>query len=284
MNNTVSSVHSYPDGKVVFMGRSAMGDSDLKTHSVPGLEKGLQLLEILAESSRGLTLAELVRKSRLPKSSIHCLVVTLERQGYVRRCLRSRRVMFAMKLFGLADRALAQVRIRQVAAPHLYALMRETKLTVHLAVLEQDQVVLIEKMEAPGVLKIASWIGRRMDIHCTGLGKALIAHLGEQEVDRLIHKYGLLRHNEHTMRSAHALKANLAEARKLKYAVDDEEDEIGWRCIAVPIFNQANEVVAAVSICGTVSHITSGNTPALAKKLLRCAGEISRNLSGDDLA
>ena len=208
----------------------------------------------------------------------------MERHGYLRRCIRTRRVMFGMKLFGLADRALAQVTIRQLAAPYLYDLMRETKLTVHLAVLEQDQAVLIEKVEPPGMLKIASWIGRRMDLHCTGLGKALMAHLDEQEIDRMIEKYGLLRHNEHTIRSASALKTDLAKARKLKFAVDDEEDEIGLRCIATPIYNHMGEVVAAISICGTVSHITPNNIPALAKKLIRNAVEISRNLGGDDLA
>lgn len=251
---------------------------NLKTQSAPALERGLHLLEMLAESARGLTLSEIVRKSKLPKSSIHTLVLTLERHGYIRRCARTHRFMFGMRLFELADRALTQIEIRELAAPYLYDLMRGTKLTVHLAFMERDQVVLIQKVEAPGLLKVASWIGRRMDLHCTGLGKALLANLNDQEIDRLIKESGLPRHNENTISSPRTLKKQLEEIRKLKYAVDDEEDEIGLRCIGSPIFDHAGEVRAAISICGTVSHITSNNLSTLAQKLVRTASEISRDL------
>jgi DNA-binding IclR family transcriptional regulator len=255
-----------------------MEKSHLKTSSVPALEKGMSLLEMLAESKRGLTLSELVRKTKLPKSTIHCLVLTLERQGYLRECPRTRRFLFSSKLFHLANRASTQVEIRQTATRHLYDLMLETNLTVHLAVMEQDQVVLIEKVEPPGVLKVANWIGRRMDIHCTGLGKALIAHLDDTELDRLMKECQLPRHNEHTIISPKALRSHLAEIRKLKYALDDEEDELGLRCVGAPIFDHAGKVLAAVSICGSTCRIHANNLSTLAHKLNRTATEISRNL------
>jgi len=258
-----------------------MPKSDLKTPSAPALERGLLLLEMLAESSRGLTISELVRKAKLPKSSIHCLILTLERNGYLQQCSRTHRFRFAAKMFSLADQALTRMEIRQLAAPYLYDLMRQTKLTVHLAVMEHDQIVLIEKVEPPGMLKIASWIGRRMDINCTGVGKALIANLGDEEIDRLIKEHGLPRHNENTIRSSKALKIQLAEIRRLKFAVDDEEDEIGLRCIGTPIFDRRGKALAAISICGTVSHITANNLSALAQQLVSTASEISQNLGAD---
>jgi DNA-binding IclR family transcriptional regulator len=255
-----------------------MDKSHLKTNSVPALEKGMSLLEMLAESKRGLTLSELVRKTKLPKSTIHCLVLTLERQGYLRQCPRTHRFLFSIKLINLANRASTQVEIRQTATRHLYDLMLETNLTVHLAVMEQDQVVLIQKVEPPGVLKVANWIGRRMDIHCTGLGKAFIAHLDDTELDRLMKECQLPKHNENTIISPRALRSHLAEIRKLKYSLDDEEDELGLRCVGAPIFDHAGKVLAAVSICGSTSHIHANNLSPLAHKLTRTASEISRNL------
>lgn len=255
-----------------------MQKSHLKTGSVPALEKGMGLLEMLAESKRGLTLSELVRKTKLAKSTIHCLVLTLERQGYLRECPRTRRFLFSSKLFHLANCASTQLEIRQTATRHLCDLMLETNLTVHLAVMEQDQVVLIEKVEPPGVPKVANWIGRRMDIHCTGLGKALIAHLDGTELDRLMKECQLPRHNENTIISPKALRPHLAEIRKLKYALDDEEDELGLRCVGAPIFDHTGKVLAAVSICGSTDRIHTNNLSTLAHKLTRTATEISRNL------
>ena len=249
---------------------------DLRTRSVPSVEKGLQILEIIAESTQGLTLSELVKKSRLPRSSIYCLVLTLERKGYLRRA--KHRFMLAMKIFPLASNALTHLEIRRLATPYLYGLMQATKLTVHLAVMEEDQAIVVEKIEAPGMLKIPSWVGRRMDVHCTGVGKAFMANLDEPEIDRLIREHGLPRHNDNTVSSSPALKAQLAEVRKRMYAIDDEEDEIGLRCIGAPIFSDAGEALAAISLCGTVRHISTDNLRVLAEKLTRTASEISRSL------
>jgi DNA-binding IclR family transcriptional regulator len=255
-----------------------MNKFDLKTNSVPALEKGMSLIEMLAESQRGLTLSEFVRKSKLPKSTIHCLVLTLERHGYLRQCPRTHRFLFSKKLFTLANRAFIHVEIRQLAAPYLYNLMLETNLTAHLAVMDQDQVVLIEKVRPLGTYKVASWVGRRMDIHCTGLGKAFIAYLDDSEIDRLINECRLPKHNENTINTPKALKHHLAEIRRLRYALDDEEDELGLRCVGVPVVGHAGTVLAAVSLCGTVAQIAASNLSCLADKLNRTAADISRDL------
>jgi len=108
--------------------------------------------------------------------------------------------------------------------------------------------VLIAKAEPPGLLRVASWIGRRMDVHCTGVGKALIAFLPEEELDYLIREHGLLRHNEKTNTSSRRLREEFSKVRRLGYAFDDEEDEIGLRCIGAPVFGQAGKVVASVKL------------------------------------
>lgn len=247
----------------------------LKTPTVPALERGLALLELLATSKSGLTLPELTRRLELPKSSTHCLLVTLERLGYLRRNEKTGRYLFGLKLFSLANLALSGLDLREQAAPYLRALMERTRFTVHMAILEQGEAVLVEKVEAPGLLKLASWVGKRMEVHCTGLGKALLAHLPEAELDRLIREHGLPRYNENTIRSARRLKENLTLARQQGYTLDDEEEELGFRCLGAPLRDHTGSVVAAISVAGTTAQITPENLPALAREVKKTAAAIS---------
>ncbi len=252
--------------------------TDLKTQSVPGLERGLSLLEMLSESSGGLTLSQFVRRSGLPKSSIHCLVVTLVRLGYLHRCERTHRFKLGLKLVSLANTALTQAELRDRAASHLRALGQETRLTVHMAIFEQNEAVIIDKVEPPGLVKLSTWIGKRMDVHCTGVGKALLAYLNDEELDRLIQEHGLSKHNDNTITSPRKLKSQLAQIKQLHYALDDEEDEIGLRCIGAPVLDHLGRAVAALSVSGTTNQITPENCGALAQKAVRASSAISADL------
>ena len=147
--------------------------AQLKTRSVPALERGLAVLELVAKSNGGLTLRELSQALQLPRSSTHCLLVTLERHGYLTRNTRTGRYMFALKLFDLANATLNVTELRDRALPVLRNLMEKTHLTVHMATLEQYEAVIIAKVEPPGLLRLASWTGKRMDVHCTGVGRRL---------------------------------------------------------------------------------------------------------------
>lgn len=250
----------------------------IKTPSVPAVEKALSALELLAQSRTGLTLGEVTRRMGLPKSSVHCLLLTLERRGYLHRNAKSR-YLFGLKLFGLANMALSGIGLREKALPFLKALMARTRLTVHLAMLEQGEAVLIEKVEPPNVYRLATWLGKRMDVHCTGVGKALIAHLPEEEVERLVRERGLPRHNDNTICSLRRLREEIARTRRLGYALDDEEDELGARCIGAPIFDGQNQAVAAVSVSGTTVQVTSENLAAISEQVKECAASITAVLA-----
>jgi DNA-binding IclR family transcriptional regulator len=249
-----------------------------KTRSVPALERGLALLEILANSNKGMRLRDIARSLGIAKSSAHCLVLTLERHDYLERNESTRRYMFSLKLYSLANLALSRIKVRDVAAPFLQGLVDSTRMAAHLAILEQNEAVLIAKVERPGLLRVATWIGKRMDVHCTGLGKALLAHLADGELDRLLTNHGLPRHNENTITSPRKLKEQLALIRKLGYSVDEEEDEVGLCCIGAPIFDHSGKVIAAVSIAGTASRIGPDNRTALAEQVKKTALEISRKM------
>lgn len=252
--------------------------SATKTPSAPALERGLTILELVAKSQSGLTFSQLARVLDFPKSSIHCLLVTFERLGYLHRTEGTGRYLCGMKLVRIANMALDGITIRQRSAPLLRELAERTGLTAHLAILERNEAMLIAKMSTIGGQHVATWVGKRIDVHCTSLGKCLIAYLPEEELDSIIRQKGLLRHNENTIASIRKLKLDLEKTRILGYAVDDQEEEIGVRCVGVPVFDTEHRVVAAVSVSGTISEISSDMIAAVAATVRNIAQAISREL------
>ena len=212
-----------------------------KTGPVPALERGLSILEKLARSRQGLTLSQLSRYLELPKSSVHCLLLTFERCGYLNRDSHSGRFRLGLRICDLASAALRNVGLRDLAAPLLRQLQERTGLTVHLAILERGQAVIVEKCEPPGSSQVPTWLGKCMDLHCTALGKALAAYLTEEQLDEQIRVHGLLRHNDNTICTPRKLKLELGLIRERGYSVDDEEEEIGGRCVGAPILNSKGE-------------------------------------------
>jgi len=162
--------------------------------------------------------------------------------------------------------------------PLLRSLLERTNLTVHMAILDGGVATLIAKMEMMGIQKVATWVGKRIDIHCTSLGKCLTAYLPESDLESLVHEQGLLRHNENTIASVTRLKQELVKTRTLGYAIDDEEEEIGIRCLGVPVFDTHQDVIAAISISGTVSQMQPEQSAQLINELKRTATEISAKL------
>lgn len=255
-----------------------------RTQSVRSLERALIILELLASSRAGLSLLELVRNTKMPRSSVHCLLLTLQRRGYLFHNDKTGRYMFGLQLFSLANMAVSGLRLREEAAPVLRNLVDKTHLTVHMAILEHAEAVLIAKYEPPGIFRLATWLGKRMDLHCTSLGKALMAYLPAADVNEIIEQHGLPCHNDNTLCSKKRLKDDLVKVRERGYAVDDEEDEIGLCCIGAPVFGFNNRVMASISVAGTTTQITRDNFRKLADEVKNAASAISQSLGQDPTA
>jgi len=255
--------------------------SSLKTRSVPALDRALNALELLAASKHGLTLPELSVALRVPKSSAHSLLLTLERRGYLHRNLKTNRYLFGLQLFSLANMGFAGIDLRKKTAPFLRALMSRTRLTAHLAILERNEAVPIDKAEPPGVYKLATWLGKRMELYCTGVGKAMLAYFKEEELDSVIRVRGLPRHNDNTVASSKRLRDELGKVRRIGYAIDDEEDEIGYRCVGAPIFDGSVKVIGAVSVSGDIEHVNSDRVLVIADQVKQCAASVSALLGFD---
>jgi DNA-binding IclR family transcriptional regulator len=252
-----------------------------KTRSVPVLNRALQMLELIAASRNGLALPDVVRKLNIPKSSAHTILLTLMRQGYLHRSERSRRYVFSSKLLRLANQAVQGLRIREVSMIPLRQLCLNTGFSVHMAILEWPEAVLIAKIDPPGAPPLSTWMGRRMELHCTGVGKALLASLPEDELRNLLAERVFSRHNENTITSNRRLLQEAESIRAKGFALDDEEDEVGFRCIGVPVRDEHGATMAAISVAGSVAQVTNDNVKRLVDVLKRASERITTALCED---
>jgi DNA-binding IclR family transcriptional regulator len=254
-----------------------------KTPTVASIERAFTIIEQLAHSRKDMSISEVSHQLQLPKSTTHTIMVTLEKRGYLKRNEETGKYNLGLRLFSLGSIVLSKLELRMRCLPYLREVMEKTRLTSHLAILGQDEAVYIEKVEAPGMIKIDTWVGRRMDVNCTGVGKALIAYLSEDQLAALIRQKGLPRHNAKTITTIERLKQDLKKVRARGYSIDDEEDELGVRCIGAPIFNHQSEVVASISIAGAISQITYDNLPEMGQILKDTARRISNDLGFEAL-
>jgi IclR family KDG regulon transcriptional repressor len=256
----------------------------VKTTSPPSVDRAFTILEEVAQSNRGLRLREIAQKLGAPRSSTHSLLVALERRGYLQRNESSGRYRFGPKVFTLANAGLKGMALREISYPILAGVMRQTGLTVHMAIMDREHAVLIEQIVPPPELAPMTWPGERLELHCTALGKALAAFEPEEQWDRFVSKRALSRHNENTICSRKKLMDELATTRKRGYAFDDEEVDLGVRCLGVPVFGAAGEAVAAISVCGTCVELHEANAAELVKLLMAAATQIHRALGGNGTA
>lgn len=242
------------------------------------VERALNILEAAAHRRDGLTNSEISRKLGIPKSSASYILRTLERRGYLRREAESGRYRLGLKILSLGGDAQANLDIADVALPFMRALEEKIHMTVHLAVLDQGEAVYIEKVEAPGFFKVNTWVGRRMFLHSTSVGKCLLAWLPKQEVETIVKQQGLKKRTPKTITTMTRLLVDLERVKDEGYAVDDEENSLGARCLGAPVFEVTGTVIAALGASGTLTQVDEDSMPRLAEAVKETARRISRQL------
>lgn len=241
------------------------------------VHRALAMLEAISKSSAGLSNAELSRKLKVPKSSTSYILRALESGGHVRREPEGR-YRLGLALVSLASRAMESLDVRAVALPILQHLVERSGLTAHLAVLDHGQAVYIAKADAPGFIKMNTWPGRRMNLHSTSVGKALLAHMPEDEVQRILDK-GMKKWTPHTIATPAKLFADLDHIRRRGYAVDEQESTLGIRCVAAPVFSGVG-VTASIGLTGTVTQFHAAEVHRFAEMVKDAARRISQQLGG----
>lgn len=250
----------------------------VETSPATAVERALNILEAAAHRREGLTNSEISRKLGIPKSSASYILRTLERRGYLRREAETGRYRLGLKILSLGGDAQASLDIADAALPFMRALVEKIHLTVHLAVLDQGEAVYIEKVEAPGFFKVNTWIGRRMFLHSTSVGKCLLAWLPKQEIEMLVKQQGLKKRTPKTIITMTKLLTDLEHTKHEGYAVDDEENSLGARCLGAPVFDVTGNVVAALGVSGTLTQVDEHSMPRIAEALKETARRISRQL------
>jgi len=242
------------------------------------VERALAMLEAVALESDGLSNADISRKLNIPKSSASYILRTLETQGYLNRNPETGKYRVGLKVLSLSRGALTGIDVREVALPVMRHLMKQTNLTCHLAILDGPMAVYIEKVEPEGFIKMDTWVGRRMPVHATSVGKSLVAHIPRGKVEQIIAERGMEKRTPKTITSLPRLLKELDKVREQGYAIDDEENNIGARCLGAPVFNQSGAIEAAVGLSGTIQQVNSHTMPRIIEHLKDAARHVSMQL------
>jgi DNA-binding IclR family transcriptional regulator len=246
------------------------------TGKVPAVDRAFAVLELLARSSGGVSVSTVARRLKAPKSSIHLIMAALEDRGYLRKELPSHKYFVGLGFTALSRLALESIELGRSHGP-MAELAAKTGLTVHMAVLMGGEAVLIDRVQPPAYSEFGTWVGQRMHLHCTAVGKVLLAYLSDEDFNRTLQGRRLVKHNHRTICSAVKLRIEMAKIRDAGYSMDDEEEEVGVRCIGAPIFDQAEKVIAAISLAGTTDQIPLEQVEHYSGILIQSSIRISHN-------
>lgn len=246
-------------------------------YRVQVLDRAMAILDALAlaKEHENLSLMELANQLRLHKSTAHRLLMILERYRLVEREPQTGRYRLGLRLFELGVIAISRFNIRDCARPHLERVLFETEETVHLCVLDAGEVLYIDKVEPSRSVRMASKIGRLSPAHCSAVGKAMLAHLSERELDGILRQRGLPRMTAKTIVTPADLKAELKVVRERGYAIDNEEAEEGVRCVGAVVLGPNGRPVGAISTSAPSFRLTLERVPAVADSICRAARAIS---------
>jgi DNA-binding IclR family transcriptional regulator len=244
---------------------------------VPSVDRALDLLEFLVASERGLTLSEISRALGMPKSSAHYLLHGLAWRGYVERAPGGRVYCLGPQAARLTTIRLTNSLLMALCEPYVRELARMLNLCVLLGILDSTEALVIAKARPSDKVKFDS--GQHFGLHCTALGKSLIAFLPKPELTKLLQNTVLTKHNLNTISSLPGLEAHLRTVRACGFAIDNEEYELGVRCVAAPIFNFLGKPVASICVFGPNERLPNISLKHLGSRVAAATAQVSRYLS-----
>lgn len=247
-----------------------------QTSSVHSVERALAILELLDRSQRCWSISDISRRLGIPKSTAHTVVLTLERLGYVTQEQDSRAYRLGLKSCCLGQGTTSGLALGKEALAVLERAAQSTDLEVHLAVLEGDQAVCIHLVESPSGVSFDTYVGKRTNLHCTAIGKVLLAYSKADFQRRFLSKRCLGRYTQHTVTSMECLREELRNVRERRYAVADQEEELGTRGLAVPVVNVTGALTAALGVTATLRQLPPSAYDRVAVALHDAASRLGR--------
>lgn len=226
-----------------------------------------------------LSLSDLAESMQLHKSTLIRLLSCMESLGFIERDPQSTKYRLGIRNYEVGSNYyLANFDIDQVARAFMEELVDEWNLTANLAVLDGNDIVYVGIVEPHRALRVNQSIGSRFQIHCTALGKAMLAHVDEETRESIIDEIELMVHTPNTITCPERLRAELKDTQERGYALDDEEAIKGARCVGVPIIGRDGLVYGALSLSGTVVDVTPENRDDIAQSMLDATAKIAGKL------
>jgi len=251
---------------------------NVKIETMKTVEKTVDVLEAFLKHEGEMGITELAKVSGLNISTAYRIASVLVRRGYLSQRRKRGEYFIGPKFLEFSNVIRRRRKIENVAFPFLDKLNKLTNESVNLAILDRSEAVCIEQIESSQDLRIMTKIGARFPLYCTGVGKAFLAYMGEKEIERYARSKGLPYRTENTITELSRLKEELATIRQEGIAIDNEELELGVKCIGAPIFDSNGNVVATFNVSGPSVRLNSRRIEEIKSLIKHCSSEISRAL------
>ncbi|GGE24452.1 IclR family transcriptional regulator [Marinithermofilum abyssi] len=245
---------------------------------IQAVDRALRILDLFNEHESELKITDISERMHLHKSTVHSLLKTLQSHGYIEQNPENGKYRLGMKLFERGNFVIQGLDVRNIVKRYLLDLSVKTGYTVHLVILDGKEGVYIDKVEGTSGVVMYSRIGRRVPIHSSAVGKVLVAFKSDEELREILAGYAFVAHTENTITNEEAFLKELEKVRSLGYAVDNQENEPGVYCIAVPIRNHLGQVVAAMSISTPIAGLGKEKTDTVLTLLKQAGEEISAKM------
>lgn len=250
-----------------------------RDYSIAVLDRALDVLELIDSASSPLGATEIARHIGATKSATYRILVNLETRGYVAREDATARYVLGTRLAEFGLRAGSRTNLVQITHPHLEWLSRTFGETANLGVLEGTQVLYLDIVESRYDLRMAARVGARDEVYSTALGKAMLAFLSEEEIDRILD--GPLQQKTHrTVTNAARIRLDLKDIRASGVASEFGENETAACCLGVPLFGPDDNVIGAISLAGPEGRMTATGIDRISESLRTTGQSVTKRLGG----
>lgn len=245
---------------------------------IQAVDRALRILDLFDEYETELKITEIGERMALHKSTVHSLLKTLKKHHYIEQNPENGKYRLGMKLFERGNFVIQSLDLRTAAKEYLVTLSKQTAKTVHLVILDGKEGVYIDKVESSAATILYSKIGRRVPIHSSGVGKALVAFKTDEELEKILEGYNYIQQTPNTITDTETFLKEIEIIRKKGHAIDNQENEPGVYCVAIPVRSYTGQVVAAISMSTTATQIKEEELNKNIELLKATANELSKKL------
>jgi IclR family transcriptional regulator, acetate operon repressor len=246
---------------------------------IQSLDRAISVLEVLSNAD-GLPLSDVARRSDLPTSTAHRMLMTLQRRGFVAQDAETGLWTVGVGLFRVGGAYLRIRKLPDIGRPIIRELLKRVEETVNLSMLDGDELVCVAQAESHAAVRAFFRLGRRLPVHASAAGKAILAAMSDPEREARMARLTLQGFTPNTHTDLAALQADVDVVRERGYGVDDEEHTVGMRCVAAAIRDENGEAIGAVSISAPAVRMPASKIPQLGENIMATAGLLSARYSG----